>query len=120
MGTWTVAPFAFSRVMRLHVDLYLLRYTDMTLPSRFLNVPRTTVISSSLRMGIERTLYLTWSSFERDADMITRLSLEGAEKWSLAALASGGRNIAGELHDCIQIYCNLIWQCYLFYLFALL
>lgn len=61
---------------------YFLRKHVMTFPSRFLNVPRTTVTTSSLRIGTARTLYFLRSSADSDADMRTRRSEEGAWKWA--------------------------------------
>jgi len=59
---------------------YFLRKHVMTFPSRFLKVPRTTVTTSSLRMGIDRTLYFLRSSAESGDDIRMRRSEEGAWK----------------------------------------
>ena len=53
------------------------------MPSRFLYVPRTTSTSSSLRTGIERTLYFATRSFESGALMIVRRSVDDAVKCAL-------------------------------------
>ena len=60
-----------------------LRYTAVTLPSRFLYVPRTTVTSSSLRTGIERTLCFERSSELSAHDMMRLRSREVAVKCAL-------------------------------------
>lgn len=55
MAMGTDCPFDFSRTSRSMCTRYLRRYTEITLPSRPLFVPRVTVTSSSLRMGMART-----------------------------------------------------------------
>jgi len=58
----------------------------MTLPSRPLYVPRTTLTSSSLRTGMERTWYLFRSSDESAELISTRRTDEGALKCALRDL----------------------------------
>lgn len=78
---------------------YFFRKHVMTFPSRFLKVPRTTVTTSSLRMGTARTLYFLRSSADRGADIRTRRSEEGA--WKCAR-----RDLRRELEtsaDCFMV-----------------
>lgn len=66
-STWMMSIQSMS--LNLHCLCYAWffvhfnRYTDVTLPSRPLLEPRTTVTSSSLRMGMDLTLYWARSSW---------------------------------------------------------
>ena len=100
MPVGTLVPLDFSLAILSTWMTYLRRYTEVTLPSRPLWEPRTTVTSSSLRMGMARTygrrrisnwrwptrdsikitLCFSRNSLLRGALMMTRRTLEGAVK----------------------------------------
>lgn len=62
---------------------HFLRYTVVTRPSLSWWCPRTIMTSSPLRIGNERTPCLMRRSLDNGADIIFRLTLEGAVKWAL-------------------------------------
>merc|ERR1712097_177537 len=84
--TFTVEPLLFSRVTRSMWITYFLRFTWITLPSRPTFFPRTTMTSSSLRIGMDLTLYFCTSSLLRWELMIFLLTLDGAVKCALRDL----------------------------------
>lgn len=60
--------------------IYFKRYTLITLPSRPLLLPRVIRTSSSLRIGIDRTLCFSLNSLLKGALIMTLRTLEGAPK----------------------------------------
>lgn len=83
MSVDSMSLLFFHYICYARVLVHFNRYTDVTLPSRPLLEPRTTVTSSSLRMGMERTLYFSRSSWgnwletgEREVFVIGVLCLE--------------------------------------------